>query len=143
MRTGAHLRTKKHSVVATQHALAVIIGRMAPAIAVLTAIAVDRRPGDAGAVIIVIARIGIAHHRALLIGRVRREAARAGIGRSLVDVVVLRGWLSQPLIGCAITVAGDAVATTRAASIRCLIGINRRWIGVGLIAIGRRAARRV
>ena len=61
------------------------------------------------AVIIRVMAIGIpARDGTFLIGRIRREIARAAIGRSLVDVIILMHRIGQPFIGPA-----TAMVTTR------------------------------
>src|SRR6266567_8928905 len=92
MRTGADVWDETRSVVAAQHRLVMAV--MARGVAM-----------------IIRAAIGIpARHRALPIGRIGREGTRTGIGRALVDVVVLRSRIDvrrailqlgirQPLIG--------------------------------------------
>src|SRR5690349_14967663 len=104
------------SVITAQHAPPVIVARMAPAIGV--PMGIDRGPRNAGAVIVVVARIAITDQRALMIGRIWREAARTGVGRALIDVVVLRVRLGQPLVSVTVAIAAAA------AGIRRLIGIG-------------------
>src|SRR5438477_12978866 len=91
MRTGADVWDETPSVVAAQHRLVMAV--MAPVVAMIIRAAIDIP----------------ARHRALPIGRIGREGTRTGIGRALIDVVVLRSRIDvrailqlgirQPLIG--------------------------------------------
>src|SRR5216684_8214010 len=80
----------------TRHvAVAVAVAPRVERIVMAPVIGVDARAIGAGAAIIAMVvrttAIGVpTGHRALLIGRIRRERARTGKGRPLVDVVILR-----------------------------------------------------
>src|SRR6185437_11448808 len=66
--------------------------------------------------------VGIDRQRIFLIGRIRRELAGAGIGRALVDIVILGGRLGEVLVGPPAAPATTARTTT---------GVGRRSVGVG------------
>src|SRR3954451_24474027 len=82
-----------------------------------------------------VAVIGGRNHRVLTVGRIRREGARAGVGRALIDVIILRGGLGETLIGAiavAVAVAGPVTAATGVAA-----GIDRRDRLARIEAAGR------
>src|SRR3954470_6823133 len=106
-----------------------IAGARAVAVAIRavirTAVGIGGRRFDRGGAIAIdvplataVAVIGGRNHRVLTVGRIRREGARAGVGRALVNVIILRGGLGETLIGA---VAGPVTAATGVAA-----GIDRR-----------------
>src|SRR5450631_4398910 len=122
-------------VVVTRHVVAVAHAvmdarRMAITVGIVgvmavPAIAVHRGTFDAGALVIggggggVMTTIGAIVIRsdviagptgyfAFLIGRIRRKSPRTGVGRPLIDVVILRGRFGQPLIVRTGVAAGGA-----------------------------------
>src|ERR1700761_132799 len=82
-------------------------------------------------VMIAVAIAVIGRRGVFLVGRLRRKRTRAAIGRTLVDVVILRRGLGQMLIA----IAGDSRAATAAAAIgrrrdvALLVGVGRRIVG--------------
>ena len=60
--------------------------------------------------------IAVGRHRVFLVGRLRREHARAAIGRALVHIIILSGGLGEALIG-PVVAAGAASAASPARSI--------------------------
>src|SRR4051794_21141839 len=110
-----------------------IAGARAVAVAIRTiiraAVGIGGRRFDRGGAIAIavpiataVAVIGGRNHRVFTVGRIRRKGARAGVGRALVDVIILRGGLGETLIGAvAIAVAGPVTAATGVAA-----GIDRR-----------------
>src|SRR5215813_1261020 len=105
MRTGVFW-TALRSVVAAQHGPAVVAMRVAVAIGARTPVA---RTGDI-AVAVGTAVAAPARHRRLVIGRLRGPGARTGVGRTLVDIVVLGGRLGETRGGIAITATAGAAA---------------------------------
>src|SRR5207249_9976973 len=77
-----------------------------------------RRFDGGGTISIAVTVIGGRNNRVLAIGRIRRERARAGIGRALIDIVVLGRRLGEALIG--------AIAVPIAAAAGVAAGIDRR-----------------
>src|SRR3954453_6112442 len=68
------------------------------------------RDGVATSMIAIMIRPGViaipTGDRTLLIGGIRCKSARSGVGRPLIDKIVLRGRLGQPLILPAVAAAG-------------------------------------
>src|SRR3954462_8877935 len=110
-----------------------IAGARAVAVAIRTviraAVGIGGGRFDRGGAIAIAVPIAIAtavaviagrNHRVLTVGRIRREGARAGVGRALVNVIIFRGGLGETLIG-AVAVAGPITAAAGVTA-----GIDRR-----------------
>src|SRR6476469_8583652 len=128
MRTGVgKLISAIGSVVAAQRAATVVIGRVARRIGVARRIAVSiAAPITIAAAIataIAIARaiVGTAITGASLIARLRRPVARTGIGRPLIDMIVLLQRIGQPF-------GGPAAAAVAAAIVGVAVAEHRRGI---------------